>query len=154
MIAQPTFGRRLSGERGSASVELVLLTIPVMVLVSFAVFAGRYSATQQDVTSASRDAARAAAVRQLGPGAVTDGRAAAEATLAQREVSCPTPEIDIAFFDAGGAVAADPVPGGRVDATVTCQLGLADVAGFGMPGTRSVSSTSSAVVDSYRGGGG
>jgi hypothetical protein len=68
-------------------------------------------------------------------------------------VSCPAPEIDIAFFDAGGDQVADPVPGGYVDATVTCQIGLADVTGFAMPGSRSVASTSSAVVDSYRGGG-
>jgi hypothetical protein len=154
MTAQPACGRRLAGDRGSASVELVLLSIPIMVLVSFAVFAGRYSATQQDVTSASRDAARAAAVRQLGPDAVADGRAAAEATLEQREVSCPAPEVGIVFLDSGGALATDPVPGGRVDATVTCEIGLADVTGFAMPGTRSVSSISSAVVDSYRGGGG
>jgi Flp pilus assembly protein TadG len=152
MTGAGTAPERAAADHGSAAVELVLLVIPIMVLVSFAVFAGRYSATHQEVTSASRDAARAAAVRQLGAQARFDGEAAAAATLERRSVSCPSPDVEIEFFDASGAPTADPVPGGFVEATVSCTVGLADVVGFGMPGSRSVASTSSAVVDSYRGG--
>ena len=61
------------GERGTASAELVVLVIPIMVLVGFAVFVGRYSATNQEVTSAARDAARAAAVRGSPAGAQAAG---------------------------------------------------------------------------------
>ena len=53
--AGPVHRRR--AEAGTASAELVALVVPIMVLVAFAVFAGRYSATAQEVTSAARDAA-------------------------------------------------------------------------------------------------
>ncbi len=43
-------------------------------------------------------------------------------------------------------------PGGQVTAEVSCQLGLSDIAGFGLPGSRTVRATSTAVVDTYRGG--
>lgn len=134
----------MRSERGSASVELVVLVIPIMVLVAFAVFVGRFSAANQDVTSASRDAARAAALRQFPGPAVLDGETAARTTLINREVSCRGLDIVIGTDELH--------PGGRVTAEVTCHLLLSDIAGFGMPGTAVVSARSIAVVDDFRGG--
>lgn len=131
-------------ERGTASVELVMLTVPLMILVAFAVFVGRYAAVSQDVTSASRDAARAAAVRQLPGPARGDGERAARDTVADRGVSCRQLEV---LVDTSALY-----PGGSVTATVRCVLYVADIAGLGMPGTTVVEATSTAVVDRYRGG--
>ncbi len=134
----------MRSERGSASAELVILVVPIMVLVAFAVFVGRYSAAQQDVTSAARDAARAAAVRQFPASAQADAQQAAERTLVNRDVTCR--QLDI-------AVATDDLrPGGTVTASVSCVLLISDVAGFGMPGSTTVDATSIAVVDHFRGG--
>ncbi len=132
------------GERGTASAELVVLVIPIMVLVGFAVFVGRYSATNQEVTSAARDAARAAAVRGSPAGAQAAGEAAAEVSLSDRNVSCQrlTTTIDVSQLE----------PGGQVTAEVACEIGLADIAGFGLPGSRTVRAAATAVVDTYRGG--
>ncbi|MCP4221971.1 MAG: pilus assembly protein [Actinomycetia bacterium] len=134
----------LRSDRGSASVELVVLVIPIMVLVAFAVFVGRYGAAQQDVTSAARDAARAAAVRQFPAAAQVDGQQAAERTLVNRDLTCRQLDIEVATDDLR--------PGGTVTARITCVLLISDVAGFGMPGSTTVEATSTAVVDHFRGG--
>ena len=131
-------------DRGTASAELAILAAPVMLLVFFAVFVGRYATTNQDVISASRDAARAAAVRQSPGPARSDGVAAASTTLQDRNVSCvggPAIEIDLSGLQ----------PGGQVTATVRCTVSLADVAGLGI-GSRTVSASSTVPVDTYRGG--
>ena len=131
-------------ERGSAAVELVMLVVPIMVLVAFTVFVGRWSATHQDVVSAARDAARAAAVRQDPGDAQQAAQQAAADTLAYRELSCvggPSVAADVA----------DLVPGGHVTVTVACVVDMSDMSGFGIPGTRTATATATVVVDVYRG---
>ncbi len=135
---------RLRGERGSAATEVVILVPMAVLMVGFMIMVGRLSTTNQDITSASRDAARAASVRQFPGTATADGTAAATATLAARGISCETLVIDIDTANFG--------PGGQVTATVTCTIGLGDVVGLGLPGSKTVTATSIAVVDSYRGG--
>ncbi len=136
--------RRFRGERGSAATELVVLVPMAVLIVGFVILVGRLSTTSQDVTSASRDAARAASVRQFPAAADADGIAAASTTLSDRNVSCQTLTVDI---DTTGLQT-----GGQVTATVTCIVGLDDIVGLGIPGTRTVTSTSTAVVDRWRGG--
>lgn len=142
MTSEPT--RRCRGERGSAASELVVLVPMAVLIVGFIILVGRLSTTSQDVTSASRDAARAASVRQFPGAASADGTAAAAATLAGRNVSCQNLAVDIDTSQFQ--------PGGQVTATVTCIVGLDDVVGLGIPGTRTITSTSTAVVDRWRGG--
>ncbi len=73
--------RRCRGERGSAATEIVILVPMAVLIVGFIILVGRLSTTNQDVTSASRDAARAASVRQYPGAASADGTAAASSTL-------------------------------------------------------------------------
>lgn len=136
--------RRRNGERGSASVELTLVVVPIVVMVAFAVFVGRYASTYQEVGSAARDAARAAAVRQDPATARQAGVDVAAATLATRGISCRSLSVVVDTTDL--------VPGGDVEATVTCTVSLSDLGGFGLPGTVEVQGASVAVVDTYRGG--
>jgi Flp pilus assembly protein TadG len=143
--ANPGAGGGSSGvEAGTASAELVVLVVPIMLLMAFAVFVGRLGATHQEVTSAARDAARAAAVQGTPGRAQRVAEQAATESLQDRGVSCQalTVAIDTGQFQ----------PGGQVTAEVTCQVGLADITGLGMPGSRTVSAASTAVIDSYRGG--
>ncbi|MEM9611405.1 MAG: TadE/TadG family type IV pilus assembly protein [Actinomycetota bacterium] len=143
--ADPTPGPTAArAERGSATVELTLITIPIVLLVAFAVFVGRYASTYQEVGSAARDAARAAAVRQDPAAARQAGEEVAATTLATRGISCRslTVTVDTAAL----------APGGQVEATVACTVSLSDLGGFGLPGTVEVDATSVAVVDTYRGG--
>ncbi len=144
MTRRPLGRDRLRSERGSASVELTLITVPIVVLVAFAVFVGRYASTYQEVGSAARDASRAAAVRQDPVAAGRAGEEVAAATLATRGISCRSLDVQVDT--------ADLVPGGQVTATVSCTVSLSDLGGFGMPGTVEVVGSSTAVVDTYRGG--
>lgn len=134
--------RRMKGDQGASVATVVVLTPMCLVLVMFIVFAGRIATTRQDVLSASRDAARSAAVRSPSA-AQAAGHAAAEATLADRDVSCSggmTIEVDVG----------DMRPGSQVAATVTCTVSGANLLPFFTPGNKTIEETSYAVVDTYR----
>ncbi|MGE0731646.1 MAG: TadE/TadG family type IV pilus assembly protein [Acidimicrobiia bacterium] len=130
-------------ERGSASVEMVLITPVLVVLLLFVVAVGRLASAQGEVESAARDAARAAASGRSSTAAQALGNAAATATLADRGVECTslTVEIDTSAFRADGIVGA----------TVHCVVDLEAVAGLGLPASRTLTSSFTAPVDRYRG---
>jgi len=136
--------RRCRADAGTAAGELVTLVPMVMLLLGFAVMVGRLSTTDQDVTSAARDAARAASLRQHPAAAAADGDQAARDTMSQSGVGCQTISVSIDTSQLQ--------PGGQVSATVTCVVGLGDVVGLGIPGSRTVSATSVSPVDTHRGG--
>lgn len=141
------FWSRVRDDSGSAPVELVIMTPLIVMLVGLALFTGRVGTTKQDVISASRDAARAAAARQFPGPATADGEAAAAQTLAARNVSCATLSVVI---DTSRLT-----PGGSVTSTVSCVVNLADVTTLlALPGTVTIEASSTVVVDRYRGGGG
>src|SRR5581483_1109203 len=114
-----------AGQRGSASVELVLATPVLVALMLLAVAGGRLASARGEVDAAARDSARAASLARSGAAAERDGRAAAEATLADRHVICRdrTVTIDLTDFQ----------PGGTVTSTVTCAVELRDLTGLGLP---------------------
>ena len=127
-----------------ATVELVLLTPLALVVLAFLVIAGRLSTTSTDVTAASRDAARSASLAQTYDEAVVAAIQTAQASLAAQDVTCRNLQVT------GG----DPstfVAGGEITVTVSCDVNLADVALPGIPGTRTVTSTSTEVIDRFRG---
>jgi len=136
---------RCRGERGLATIELVLMTPVLFLVLSFLVVAGRLATVRGDVAAATRDAARAASRAATYEQALTDARAAAEASLGGRDVTCQN--LTVTLGDA-----ATFQPGGSVEATVSCGVSLADVAIPGLPGTRTIGDTSREVIDLYRGG--
>lgn len=138
---------RLGGSEGSASSELVVLVVPIMMLAMFAVLVGRVSSTHQEVTSVARDAARAAALRQNPAEALADADRVAREAFADRGVSCKALRVGPA-----DGQSLDLSPGGVVRIRVECDIGLEDLVGFGLPGTKTESAESSAVVDHFRGG--
>lgn len=136
--------RRLRDERGLATIELVLMTPVLFLVLSFLVVAGRLTTVRGDIAAASRDAARAASRAATYDQATIDARRTAEASLGDRDVTCRNLTVvlgDPATFRAGGTVAA----------TVTCDVSLADVAIPGLPGERRLSDESVEVIDVYRG---
>jgi Flp pilus assembly protein TadG len=125
------------------STELVLLTPLFIVLLLFVALAGRIVTARSDVVGASRDAARAASIARSAPAAERDARAAAEATLAERSLSCSPLQVDV---DTSGFE-----PGGTVAVEISCGIPLRDLALLRIPGSRTVESRSVEVVDRYRG---
>ena len=134
--------RRHERERGSVSVELVLVTPVVVGLMLFVVGLGRLAGAKGEVDAAARDAARAAANERSAPAARQAGIDAASATLRDRGVECRnlTIVVNDAQFRADGFVTA----------TVTCGVDLHDLTAIGFPGSKSLSSEFTAPVDRYR----
>jgi Flp pilus assembly protein TadG len=129
-------------QRGSAPVELALLTPMVIVLLLFVVFVGRIVTTQQDLDAAARDAARAASLRATPDAAARDATTSVIAALASHDLSCATPDValDTSRFR----------PGGAVSVNVTCDVSFADLSHLGVPGTRRITAHSTEVIDTYR----
>ena len=135
--------RQPEGERGSASVELVLMTPLLVGLLLFVVGLGRLAGANGDVESAARDAARAASNERSPGHAEQSGIDAATATLSDRGIECSnlSVHVDSSQFRADGFVTA----------TVTCLVGLQDLTMIGFPGTSTLSAEFTAPVDRYRG---
>lgn len=130
-------------ERGSASVELVLLTPLLLVMLVFVVFLGRLGQARNDVDRAARDAARAASLARSPSDADAAGVGAARDTLQSGGITCGEFDVvvDTSRFAAGGDVAA----------TVSCTLNLADVVELKLPGSQRLTATFSEPVDAFRG---
>ena len=137
--------KRTSKQRGAMSTEMAVVMTPfIAAFVLLVVFAGRVAQAENDVRSASHDAARAASLVGSPSRAEEEGRRSAEANLATSGMSCRhglDVAVDTTEFHAGGWVAV----------TITCHAAFGDVAPLGVPGERAFSATSTAVIDTYRG---
>ena len=134
---------RRQGERGSAAIELALITPVLLTLLLFVVSLGRVASAHSDVDAAARDAARAAASARSIPQAQSLGDTAARAALTEGGVTCRSMsvEVDTSAFHAGGTVRA----------TVSCTVELATLTGVVLPGSRTVTSSFLAPLDRFRG---
>lgn len=131
-----------SGERGSATVELVLVIPLLVLLVGFIAFVGRLAGAKADVQAAAGDAARAASLRLDVGSAAAAATSAAQASLADLDLSCRELEVDLdrAGFARGGAATVE----------VTCVVAFDDVALGALPGSRTVTARVTEPVDALR----
>ncbi len=128
-------------ERGSAALELVLVTPVLVALLLFVVLVGRLAAARSDVDRAARDAARAASLARSPAEAVAAAQAASSAAVGE-SLPCAALEVnvDTSNFE----------PGGTVTTAVTCTVALSDLAGLAVPGARTLQSDFREPVDRYR----
>ena len=126
-------------ERGTMSIEMVVL-VPVLLLITMvAVAGGRIVSAQGMVEAASRDAARAASMeRSVGAASTAANRSLSQADTANASCSAG---VDVGGFGRGGTVTA----------TVSCRVKLSDLGLVFLPGTTVVKAESSAPVDQWRG---
>lgn len=129
-------------ERGGATVEVVLITPLLVVLLLFVVQLGRFAVARTDLDGASRDAARAASLARTLPAAHSAARQAAEATLATRHVTCRNLDV---------ALDAEFSPGGWVAAEVVCTVDLSQLSLLGVPGSKVMSSRFVSPLERHRG---
>ena len=136
--------RRLPhSEQGGATVELVLATPLLVVVLLLVVAFGRLATARADVDAAARAAARAASLQRSPAGAARAARAAAGAALGEREVTCRSLQVRTS----AGAFR----PGGTVTVEVACTVDLADLTLLRLPGSRTVRSRFAEPVDAFRG---
>ena len=138
-----TTSPRMMGDKGSASLELVLLTPAIVLLLLLVVMGGRYAQARADVDAAARDAARAGSIARGSDSAASGGEAAARSRLHEGGVTCRTLTVDVdtSQFRAGGSVTA----------TVTCDVDLGDLTGLRLPVSRAFTASFTEPVDVYRG---
>lgn len=129
--------RPMRGEDGSVSVELVLITPLLLILVAFIVLAGRLVDLRLQVESAAHQAARAASQHQT----ITGGESAAGRIAAELGPRCGTPStaVDTTLW----------APGGAVTVTLTCHAALADLTLLPVPSTVEVSASFTSPLDRF-----
>ncbi len=132
-------------EDGSAAVELVLITPVLLLLMMFALVAGRFALARNQVAEAARDAAREASTWPTAHTAATAGVQRGLDSLNAGKVSCQQPQV---IIDASALR-----PGGEVVADVTCIVALDDVVGLRIAGVRTFHARAVSVVDTFRSGG-
>ena len=137
--------RRVAGaagtaaERGSMSVEMIVLVPVLLLIVMIAVAGGRLVSAEGMVQAAARDAARAASIeRSAGEADAAARRSLAAADTANARCSGG---VDVGGFGRGGAVTA----------TVSCRVELSDLGLVFLPGATTVTASSTAPVDTWRG---
>ena len=124
------------------SLELVLL-VPVLVGAILVIAAGaRLVDARGHVGTAAAAAARAASLESNAGSAVAAGERAGSLALSDGGPGCGDLliRLDTRAFR----------PGGYVRATVTCVADLSDVAGFGIPGSKTFTATSVVPIEAHR----
>lgn len=128
-------------QRGSMSVELVVVAPGLILLLLLVGAAGRMVEAQGHLDGAARDAARAASLAQSAPQAGQAALQAAQADLGGTSwCAAGSVQAQVAGFPAAGQPAQ---PGGAVTATVTCDV---DMSPFGLLGFRPATVLSSQAV--------
>jgi len=133
-------------EQGSVSVELALLAPALLLLLSFAVVAGRTQVAEGAVAEAARAAAREASLARDDVTAAALAGAQADRTLAAQDLRCQSTSVDI---DTTGFQAPPGQPG-DVTVAITCVVGMADLLAPGLPGSVTVEASFTSPVDAYR----
>lgn len=129
-------------ERGVMAIEAVLLTPALVAAIILIVAGSRYVDARGQTNHAAYAAARAASLTTNQEAAVQAGKKAAEDSMTDRGLACSNLKVDV---DAG-----DFNPGGSVRATVTCTADLSDLAGVGLPGTKTFTFTAVVPLERHR----
>lgn len=135
---------RARDDKGSYTVELVLWTPVLALLIVVIVAAGRIVASGSDATEAARDAARAASLQTSMPKAKQAAQQAARASFGEQGDSCQKLTVKLT-----GSIA----PSSLITVAVSCTASLSDLAIPGAPGHRTLSATSTAPIENTRSGG-
>ena len=140
-------GRRRD-ERGSASVEMLIMATAAMGLVLVVVASGRYADGAAQANDAAYAAARAASLEPGQGQAISAGQQAASEALAERGKSCQNLSVSFA--------GSDFTPGGQVVAEVSCTVSLVDTGGLGrtlgLDPKRSFTERAVVPIENYRSG--
>ncbi|WP_432198856.1 TadE family protein [Streptomyces sp. bgisy027] len=140
------WARRLRGDEGSAAIEAAIILPALIMFLCMAIAGGRIVTSGAKIDAAAEDAAREASIHRTAGAAQAAAHAAAAESLNDQGITCESTSVAI---NTGGL----NVPVGQVatvTATVTCTVTLSDLLLPGVPGTKTLESTATSVVDMYR----
>ena len=132
----------MMNQRGSASLELTLMTPVLLVFLLLVVAGGRLTVARSDLNASAREGARVASLARTPQQAQIAAEAAIAASLAARQLSCRSPVYTV---DAG-----ELRPGGTVTASVRCEVSFADLTLLPLPASKTMTARFTEVVDTYR----
>ncbi|MGY4963649.1 TadE family protein [Streptomyces sp. 900105245] len=137
---------RLKDDRGALSLEAVIL-FPVLIMVLLLVIAfGRISSADNAVDTAARNAARAASLERTGGAASGAGERVARSVLGQQGLQCTATSVSIST----DGFSAPLGQSASTTATVRCTVRLSDIGLPGLPGAKTMTSSFTSSIDSYR----
>ncbi|WP_276698902.1 TadE/TadG family type IV pilus assembly protein [Propionibacterium acidifaciens] len=144
-MSDPRARTRHGDERGSASLELVIVVPAVVAVIALLTAGWRLWSVRSQVREAAAAGARAATLARSGAEAEQAASAAIDADLGTVGSSCtgPTVGIDVSAFSA------PPGQGGDVGVDVTCEVPFTDLL-IPMPGALTVEGHAGSRLDSFR----
>lgn len=134
-----------SGQAGNAALELVLLAFVFVLLLGLVIGIGRTVTARNAIALAAQDAARQASVAGSPASARVVAVSTARAALSADGLDCaPRVAMNLAGFNR------PPGQPATVTATVSCTVGLADLAVPGLPGRVTLRASFTSPLDVYR----
>ncbi|MDN5762678.1 MAG: pilus assembly protein [Microlunatus sp.] len=133
-------------ERGSASVELVIVVPVLVIMLGLLIAGGRLWFARATVVEASQSAARAASLERSAGTAASAGQAAAARVLRTEGLDCGGLDVSV-DTSAFGVPVGTPA---TIRSTVRCTVRFADLSLPGMPGSITVESAGASALDTYR----
>ena len=129
-------------ERGSMTLELVIVTPILVTLLMFMVGLGRISHAREQVNIAAREAARSASFERTPAAAKAAGAAAANAQLDGAGLSCQTKtvQVDVSEHHAGG----------RDVAVVTCVASMVNLGRANLGPSKTVTAKAVVPLERFR----
>lgn len=132
-----------AADRGTTTVELVLVAPALLAVLLLVVGLGRVVEAEGLVQGAARDAARTASLARTDAGAASDARAAATADLQDAGLTCARFRVVVQSGDFR--------PGGAVGVAVQCTAELSGLTFAGFPGSKTLSGAARAPLEQFRG---
>ncbi len=134
-------------DRGSMSVELVVIAPALVLLLLLVGAGGRWVESHGAIDGAARDAARAASVARTSGDAVALAQQAADADLASSGwCDAGSASVAVAGFPAG---VTNVQPGTDVTVTVTCNVNMSPFTALGFSAASPVTGTAVAPLDPF-----
>ena len=137
----------LDRERGSATIEAVIIVPALVMFVALIIAAGRVQLAHQSVDAAAAEAARVASIARTPGEAQTLATASGNQALTNQGLACSGMTVTV---DTSGFAVPVGTPA-TVSATITCTVELGDVAIPGLPGAITIEQTARSPLDTYRG---
>ncbi|MFF0516130.1 TadE family protein [Streptomyces sp. NPDC004250] len=134
------------GDEGSVAIEAAIVLPPLIMFVCLALAGGRLVTSGAKIDAAAEDAAREASIHRTVASAQAAAQAAAAESLGDQGVACASSSV--AIDTSGLSVPVGQV--GTVTVTVNCTVNLSDLLLPGVPGSKSLTSTATSVVDAFR----
>ncbi|MEU9272485.1 TadE family protein [Streptomyces sp. NPDC048251] len=140
------WARRLRGDEGSVAIEAAVIVPSLIMLLCLAIAGGRIVTSGSKIDAAAEDAAREASIHRTAAAAQSAAHAAAAESLNDQGITCTSASVSVST----GGLSVPVGQVGTVSVTVTCTVSLSDLLLPGVPGTRTLTSTATSVVDQYR----